>query len=379
MFVKVRQWWKKGRTAFINQYRGLDKAILYSAFILIVCGFFLTLAASPAVAEKTGKPMFHFVFRQAFWIIPTIGVMIAMAISPVRWIRRIAGIILLGGIICMVYVMLFGIRIKGSARWMNIGPVGLQPSEFVKPTFAVVCAWLLASGRLMKKFPGYWLAFLLYGIVAFLLWKQPDFGMLLTVSAIFGAQLFLSGIPWWVVFGLGTLFLGILPIAYLNLEHVRYRLDHFFGSGETEKMYQVEKALETLHNAGWFGKGPGEGIVKSELPDAHTDFILAVSAEEFGFILTALLIGVFAFIILRGFFLVRRENNYFCQIAVAGLLTQIAFQVIVNMGSTLNILPPKGMTLPFISYGGSSMVSVGLAFGFILGLMHNRTLSRGLE
>ena len=137
--------------------------------------------------------------------------------------------------------------------------------------------------------------------------------------------------------------------------------------------------METLHNAGWFGKGPGEGVVKYELPDAHTDFILAVSAEEFGFILTAILIGVFAFIILRGFWLIRKENNYFCQIAVAGLLTQIAFQVIVNMGSTLNLLPTKGMTLPFISYGGSSLVSVGFAFGVILGLIHSRTLSRGLE
>lgn len=363
---------------WISPYRGLDKAILYSAFILILFGFFLTLAASPAVAERTHLPTFHFVIRQAIWIGPAIVAMIFVALCPVRRIRQFAGLILIGGILCMVYILLFEPRTKGAARWMSILGFSIQPSEFVKPAFAVVCAWLLALGRLVKRFPGYILAICLYIVIGALLLAQPDFGMFLTVTAIFGVQLFLSGISWWLIGILGLFGAGILPIAYLTLDHVRYRLDHFLGL-ESGKTYQVEKSLETLHNAGWFGKGPGEGIVKYDLPDAHTDFILAVSAEEFGFILTTLLICVFAFVVIRGFILVRKENNYFCQIAIAGLLTQIAFQVIVNMGSTLNILPTKGMTLPFISYGGSSLVSVGLAFGFILGLIHSRTLSRGLE
>ena len=361
-----------------THYRGLDKSVLYSTFILMVCGFFLTLAASPAVAERNHYATFHFVIRQTIWMIPACLTMIGVALLPVKIIRRLAGLVLLGGILGMIYVLLFGTAIKGASRWMNIGPVGIQPSEFVKPTFAVVCAWLLASGRLIKKFPGYWLAIGLYLVIAFLLFKQPDIGMLLTITAIFFVQLFLSGISWWWVI---SSFLGcvcFLPIAYFSFEHIRYRLDHFLGI-EAGQTYQVEKSLETLHNAGWFGKGPGEGVAKFNLPDAHTDFILAVSAEEFGFLLTAGLVFVFAFVILRGFWLVRKENNYFCQIAVAGLLTQIAFQVIVNMGSTLNLLPTKGMTLPFISYGGSSLVSIGLAFGFILGLIHSRTLSRGLE
>ncbi|MDY6407356.1 MAG: putative peptidoglycan glycosyltransferase FtsW [Pseudomonadota bacterium] len=368
----------KIKSDLMMRYRGLDKTILYGAFILMVCGFFLILAAGPAVAKRTHYPTFHFVIRQALWAIPTLIVMLGVAMLPVKRIRQLSGVILIGGILCMIYILLFAARTKGAARWINIGPIGLQPSEFVKPVFAVVCAWLLASGRLIKKFPGYTIAFILYIVIGFLLFKQPDFGMLLTVTAIFGVQLFLSGISWLLIGGLGIVGAGILPIAYLTLDHVRYRLDHFFGE-ESSKGYQVEKSLETLQNAGWFGKGPGEGIVKYELPDAHTDFIFAVSAEEFGFILTAFLIGVFAVVILRGFWLVRKENNYFCQIAVAGLLTQIAFQVMVNMGSTLNMIPTKGMTLPFISYGGSSLVSMGLAFGFILGLIHSRTLSRGLE
>lgn len=177
---------------------------------------------------------------------------------------------------------------------------------------------------------------------------------------------------------LGGFLVSALVTAYFVFDHVHSRIDRFLNPAKGEA-YQVEKSLETLKNAGWFGKGPGEGVVKYELPDAHTDFIMAVSAEEFGFIITVCLVAVFAFIVLRGFWLMRDENNLFCQIAVGGLLTQIAFQAIVNMGSTLNLLPTKGMTLPFISYGGSSLVSIGFAFGVILCLTKRHTLSRGLE
>lgn len=368
----------KFQTFFINRYRNLDKSILYSAFILILFGVFLTLAASPAVAERNDISSFHFIYRQFIFIVPTIVVLIGTSMLSVQQIRRLSGLVLIGAIVCMIFVLFLGTEIKGAKRWINVFGIGLQPSEFVKPAFAVVCAWLLASGRLIKKFPGYLLAIVLYAIIALLLFFQPDIGMLLTVSAIFGAQLLLSGIPMVVVSILGVAFAGLIPIAYFCFDHVHARIERFLNP-QAGEAYQVEKSLETLQNAGWFGKGPGEGVVKYELPDAHTDFILAVSAEEFGFILTAALVCVFAFILLRGFWLIRQENNYFCQIAVGGLLTQIAFQAIVNMGSTLNLLPTKGMTLPFISYGGSSLVSIGFAFGVILGLIHSRTLSRGLE
>ena len=374
MLSRLRIWHRQLMTA----YRGLDKYILYSTFVLILYGIFLTLAASPAVAERNHYESFHFIKRQFVFFVPAILVLLGTALLSVQHVRRLALVMLICGIGCMVFVLLFGAQIKGAKRWINIMGIGLQPSEFVKPAFAVVCAWLLASGRLIKKFPGYLLAFILYGTVIGLLYLQPDFGMLLTVTAIFGAQFLLSGISKLLMFCFGGFVLGLLPIAYLSFDHVRTRINRFL-SPVAEEAYQVEKSMETLHNAGWFGKGPGEGVVKYDLPDAHTDFILAVSAEEFGFILTALLVGVFAFIILRGFWLIRKENNYFCQIAVAGLLTQIAFQVIVNMGSTLNMLPTKGMTLPFISYGGSSLVSIGFTFGFILALIRSRTLSRGLE
>jgi cell division protein FtsW len=374
----MKRYLKRIKDEITTRYRSLDKSLLYSAFILIGFGIFLTMAASPAVAEKDGYHSFHFIIRQFIFLGPTIFVMLFMALSSVQRIRRLALLILVASLVLMVCVLVIGTDVKGAKRWLNFGFVSLQPSEFMKPAFAVICAWLLASGRLIKKFPGYTLSIILTGIVGGLLYLQPDIGMLMTIGVIFSVQFLLSGIPLFVVVLLGMGLIGLLVVAYFSFSHVHARIDRFFNP-EIGEAYQVEKSMETLHNAGWFGKGPGEGVVKYDLPDAHTDFIVAVSAEEFGFVLTALLIGVFAFILLRGFWLIRKENNYFCQIAVAGLLTQIAFQVIVNIGSTLNLLPTKGMTLPFISCGGSSLVSIGLAYGMILGLIHSRTLSRGLE
>ncbi|MDR2902618.1 MAG: putative lipid II flippase FtsW [Lactobacillales bacterium] len=361
-----------------SRWRSLDKGLLYGIFTLMLFGIFLTLAASPGVAERTRLESFHFIKRQFFFLAPAIATLFLTSLLTFQQIRRLSALILLVSIFSMLYVLLFGMEIKGAQRWIHLLGITIQPSEFAKPAFAVVCAWLLASGRLIKQFPGYLLASGLFILITCLLLGQPDVGMALTIASIFCVQLFLSGIPMALVGILMALFAAFASFAYFFFDHVHARINRFFMA-QAGEAYQVRKSLETLQNAGWFGKGPGEGLVKYELPDAHTDFILAVSAEEFGFILTCLLVGLFLFIILRGFFLIRQENNYFSQIAVGGLLTQIAFQAIVNMGSTLNLLPTKGMTLPFISYGGSSLVSIGFAFGVILGLTRSHTLSRGLE
>lgn len=369
---------EKTRSFIAERFRDINRQLLYAAAVLILYGIFLIFAASPGVAYRTNRETFYFINRQLVFLFPAIVVLFTTAFLSFQQIRRLSFLVLVGAVVCMVYVVLFGTEIQGAKRWLNFFGVGLQPSEFVKPAFAVVCAWLLASGRLIKQFPGYILSIILYGFVALLLLCQPDIGMLATVTGMFAVQLFLSGIPMLLVLILGGGVVSLAIFAYFTFDHVHTRVNRFFNS-DGQEAYQVEKSMETLQNAGWFGKGPGEGIVKYELPDAHTDFILAVSAEEFGFILTALLVCVFAFIVLKGFRLLRQTNNHFCQIAVAGLLTQIAIQAIVNMGSTLNMLPTKGMTLPFISYGGSSLVSIGFAFGIILGLTRCHTLSRGLE
>lgn len=370
---------KRAKSIITERFRDINRQLLYAAIVLILYGVFLIFAASPGVAYRTNRDTFYFINRQLVFLLPTICVLLITACLSFQQIRRLSGIVLVCSVVCMIYVVLFGTEIQGAKRWIYFMGIGLQPSEFAKPAFAVVSAWFLASGRLIKQFPGYTLSFLLYGIVALLLLGQPDIGMLVTVTGMFVAQLFLSGIPILLVCLLGFGAVGMGIFAYFSFDHVYTRVNRFLNPANGQEAYQVEKSMETLQNAGWFGKGPGEGIVKYELPDAHTDFILAVSAEEFGFILTALLVCVFAFIVLKGFRLLRQTNNHFCQIAVAGLLTQIAIQAIVNMGSTLNMLPTKGMTLPFISYGGSSLVSIGFAFGIILGLTRCHTLSRGLE
>ncbi len=368
----------KIQSFFLDRYRSLDRGLLYGGFILILYGILLTFAASPGVAARTDRETFYFIYRQLLFLLPGIMVLFATSFLSFKQIRIVSLLVLVGAMGLMVLIALFGSEIQGSKRWIYMGGLGLQPSEFAKPAFAVICAWLLASGRLIQHFRGYLYSTLLVGMLVILLLNQPDVGMAITVIGIFAVQLFLSGVSMMILTGLAGLLASGAVVIYFSFNHVYERINRFLKLGDSEQSYQVSKSLETLQNAGWFGKGPGEGLVKYELPDAHTDFIMAVSAEELGFILTAFLVCVFAFIVLRGFWLMKQENNHFCQIAIAGLLTQIAIQAIINMGSTLDMLPTKGMTLPFISYGGSSFVSMAFGFGIILGLTRCHTLSRGL-
>jgi len=368
------------RQNIVNQFRSLDRGILYSAGLLMFCGIFLIFAAGPAVAERRADIVdpYHFVKKQLFFMPIALAALICTALLPAKRARHLSFFALVCSIIGMMAVLVFGVHHQGADRWISILGVSIQPSEFAKPTFAVVCAWFLAKGRLIQHSKNTLWAWGLYGILVALLLAQPDVGMTLTISAIFGAELFLSGISMWVVGGLAGLALMAVPVIYFGFSHARARIDAFLNP-EGHNTYQVAKSMETLKNAGWFGKGPGEGIVKYELPDAHTDFILAVSAEEFGFWITSIIILTFCYIVWKGMKLIRTSNRYFVQLAVGGLVTQIAVQAIINMGSTLKILPTKGMTLPFISYGGSSLVSVALCFGLILALTKEHTFSRGLE
>ena len=368
------------RQNIFNQVRSLDRGILYSTCLLIFCGIFLIFATGPAIAERKSdiEDLYYFVKKQLFFMPIAFCTVIFTALLPVKQARRLSFFVLFCSILGMVAVLLFGVQRQGAARWISVLGVSLQPSEFAKPAFAVVCAWFLAKGKLIQHSKNTLWAWGVYAIIAGLLLKQPDLGMTLTVTAIFGAELFLSGISKWLIGGLVGAGIAAAPLAYFTFSHARARIDAFFNS-EGHIPYQVAKSMETLKNAGWFGKGPGEGIVKYELPDAHTDFILAVSAEEFGFVITSVIILTFCYVIWKGMQLVRTSNRYFVQLAVGGLITQIAMQAIINMGSTLKLLPTKGMTLPFISYGGSSLVSVALCVGLILALTKEHTFSRGLE
>ena len=365
-----------------SQFRSLDRGILLSALLLMFCGIFLIFAAGPAVAERRADidaaDTYHFVRKQLFFMPLGLGALIFTALLSVKQAKHFSFLVLFGSIVGMAGVLVFGTHHQGAARWISIAGVSIQPSEFAKPAFAVVCAWLLAKGRLIQHSKHTLWAWGIFFLIVGLLLLQPDLGMTLTISAIFGVELFVSGISKWLVGGLVGLGMAAVPTAYFCFSHARARIDAFLNP-EGHNTYQVAKSMETLKNAGWFGKGPGEGIVKYDLPDAHTDFILAVSAEEFGFLITALIVLTFAYVVWKGTKLIRESNRYFVQLAVSGLIAQIAVQSIINMGSTLKILPTKGMTLPFISYGGSSLISVAFCFGLILALTKEHTFSRGLE
>ena len=369
--------WARTDTSLVGRWWWtIDRWLLAALIVIGVIGVIITLAASPAVATRIGLDTFYFARRQMVFIAAALVVMVMVSFLSLRGVRRLAALTTLGAIILMVATLIFGVEIKGATRWLQLGGPSLQPSEFVKPGFAVLAAWLFSMRSLDDRFPGYSLSIGLYVVVAGLLLLQPDVGMTLVVSAIWGVQFFVAGLPLIFVAGLVALALGGSVGAYFMFDHVRLRVDRFrdpdVGSG-----FQVERSLDAFRNGGWAGRGPGEGHVKEVLPDAHADFIFAVLGEEFGLIACLVVVVLFLFVVLRGFSRVFKDQDLFVLLAVAGLLTQFALQALINMASTVNLMPPKGMTLPLISYGGSSTLALGLGLGMVLALTRLRTGAEG--
>ena len=355
----------------------IDRFFLVAFILLMGIGFMLSFAASPAVAERIGLDSFHFVERHAFFIIPSLAVMIGLSFLTPRQVRRTAIILLLISLAMMVLALFVGVEVKGSRRWIGIGAFSIQPSEFMKPAFVVVCAWLFAEHARQPEIPGNLFAIILFGIVAALLVAQPDLGQTILTSVVWGGMFFMAGMPWLWIFLLGGCGVGGMVAAYYLLPHVTARFDKFL-TGEGDR-FQIETAHEAILQGGWFGQGPGEGVVKRILPDSHTDFIFSVAAEEFGIIFCMALVAIFAFVVLRGLNHAFKEGNDFNRFAVAGLVLQIGMQSMINIGVNLELMPAKGMTLPLISYGGSSMIAIGVTAGFILALTRHRPEKRAQE
>lgn len=349
----------------------VDRWLLTAVGMLIIIGIFLTFSASPAISERIGIGTYYFVKRQIVFLVASLFVMFFISLLNPKYIRRISAFVFLASIALMFAIPIIGTELNGAARWINIGGFSLQPSEFIKPTFAVIAAQIFATGCTSENFPSIWISSFLYALVAGLLLIQPDVGMTLVVSAVWGIQFFLAGLPMAMVVLMIVGGLSSIVGAYFVFPHVESRVDRFLDS-ETGANYQVQKALQAFNNGGLFGRGPGEGSVKEVLPDAHTDFILAVAGEEFGVILCLILVVLFAFILIRGFSIVFKETNLFIMLAVAGILSQIGLQAIINMASTLHLMPTKGMTLPFVSYGGSSYLSTAIGIGIVLALTKRR-------
>jgi cell division protein FtsW len=349
----------------------IDRWMVVAILALVALGVVFTLAASPAVANRLSLDSFHFVYRQAVFLVPALLIMFGVSLCDARQVRRVAGLVFFGGLLFMVATLLIGPEIKGATRWLTIGRFSLQPSEFVKPAFVVLVAWMFAEGARTRSVPGVAVAFLLYAMFVSLLVLQPDFGQASLVTLVFGGLFFMVGISWFWIISLGAAGIGGAITAYNMVPHVASRVDRFMdpASGDT---YQIDRAMEAVRAGGLLGRGPGEGSVKRILPDAHTDFIFAVAAEEFGVLAGMLIIGLFSFIVIRTLIRALDETDLFIQLAVSGLTLLIGVQALINLSVNLNLMPAKGMTLPFISYGGSSLLSLALATGMLLSLTRRR-------
>jgi cell division protein FtsW len=349
----------------------VDRWSLGALVVLIAFGAVMSMAASPAVAERLGYAPLHFAERQLVTVPFALAIMFGASLWSPRTIRRVAFVGFAIAIALLALTFVVGVEIKGARRWVNLPGLSLQPSEFVKPTFAIVAAWLFAEQQERPGFPGNAISIALFLGLVVMLVKQPDLGMAVVVASVWFAQFFMAGLRlYWVVAG-AIAGLGGFVGAYLWLPHVTSRINRFLDPAAGDS-YQVDRSIEAFVNGGLWGRGPGEGTVKDVLPDAHADFVFAVAGEEFGLFVCVVIVGVFAFIVLRGFSRLLQEGNLFVLLAATGLLVQFGLQAIINMASTLHLIPTKGMTLPFLSYGGSSMLALALGMGMMLALTRRR-------
>ena len=349
----------------------VDRVLLTAILILAGTGFVLSLAASPAVALKKGLAAFHFVERHAVFSLLGAAIMLAVSMMQPRQLRRLALIIFVLAISLMISVLITGEEINGARRWVRFLGFSLQPSELAKPAFVTLAAWAFAEVQRQVEMPARFVAVALWATFAALLLMQPDVGQTFLISTIWGTLFVLSGQPlsWAAVFAaIGSV--GLAG-AYFSLDYVRLRVDRFLGAGGDEYS-QTARALQSFIEGGFLGRGPGEGTIKTALPDAHTDFIFAVVAEEYGAIACLAIVALFAIIVLRAYFRTFTETDPFARLAVAGLTMMFGLQASINMGVNVGLLPAKGMTLPFISAGGSSLLSVFLTMGMILALTRRR-------
>src|ERR1700690_3720440 len=338
---------------------------------LILGGIILSLAASPPVATRIGLDPFHLLSRHVLFLLPSFIVLIGVSFMSPRHIRRSALIVFAVSIALIVATLLIGPEVKGSRRWITLLGVNIQASESAKPAFVVLAAWLFAESARRPELPATSMALTLLLTLVSLLVMEPDFGQTMLILMVWGALFFIAGMRMIWVMGLAGAAAAGLFGAYLLVPHVAGRIKRFMNpaSGDT---FQVDTAMEAFGNGGWFGLGPGEGIAKRSLPDSHTDFVFAVAAEEFGIILCLVLLALFAFVVIRALSRAYATEDVFARFAASGLAILFGVQAGINMSVNLQLIPAKGMTLPFISYGGSSMISLAYGVGMLLALTRQR-------
>ncbi|WP_407050326.1 putative lipid II flippase FtsW [Methyloraptor flagellatus] len=372
------------RSNFAEWWWTVDRSLIAAGIVLLIGGLVLSFAASPPVAERIGvADSFYFVKRHMFFFALALPVMIGVTFLSPRAIRRTALVMFGIGVLMLVATLFIGQEVKGARRWITLAGMSVQPSEFVKPAFIIVVAWLFADRQRRPEIPGHIFATLLLAVVLALLIAQPDIGQTLLTASAWAAVFFVAGMPlFWVMVGLGVAG-GGLYAAYMFVPHVTSRVNHFLekirgegkaipGQPKSAGDFQAQQAHDSFLSGGWFGRGPGEGTVKRMLPDSHTDYIFAVVGEEYGIITCAVLAAVFAFIVFRGLWHANREEDPFIRYAIVGLVVLIGVQSGINMAVNLQLMPAKGMTLPFISYGGSSLLAIAFEMGALIALTRRR-------
>ena len=350
----------------------VDRWMLGVIAVLIAIGVVMSFAASPAAAARMniGDP-FHFAVRQCVFAVAAAAILIGVSMLDVKGVRRGAFVIWLAAIAVMIALPLIGHNAKGATRWLEFGGFTFQPSEYMKPALVILVAWMFSEGQKGQGVPGVSIAFVLYVVSIGLLLIQPDVGQTVLITVAFGAAFWMAGVPMSWVMLLGGAAVTGLGSTYLLFPHVASRVDRFLSPDKADT-HQVDAAAIAQAAGGVFGRGPGEGVMKRHVPDLHTDFIYSVGAEEYGLIFSLLLISLFAFVVIRGLYRSMKLSDPFEQVAAAGLFVLVGLQTIINVAVNLNLIPTKGMTLPFISYGGSSMLAMGLTLGLALALTRRR-------
>ena len=362
---------REQRTPLSEWWWTVDRLLVAAFITLMLGGVILSLAASPPVAARIGLDPFHFFNRHVLFLVPSLIVMLGVSFLSPRQVRRTALVVFTVSILLVLATLLFGPEVKGAKRWITILGINIQASESLKPAFVVLVAWLFAESAKRPEMPATSMALGLLLMTVTLLVLEPDFGQTMLILMVWGTLFFIAGMRMIWVFGLmGAGAVGLFG-AYMMVPHVAGRIKRFMdhASGDT---FQVDTAMEAFTHGGWFGQGPGEGTVKRILPDSHTDFVFAVAAEEFGIILCLALLALFAFIVIRALSRAYASEDMFARFAAAGLAIMFGIQASINMAVNLHLMPAKGMTLPFISYGGSSMISLAYGVGMLLALTRQR-------
>ena len=352
---------------FYNWWRSIDRKIFITTIILIFIGCLISFGATPSIAIKYGLEPYYFVKKHLIFTPVAFFFIFFTSLFSKVGIKRFFLFIFLISIFFIFYSFFIGIESKGSIRWVYFFGYSFQPSEFLKVSFIIICAWIFSSKNQLKLINNQIFSFILYLFVSGLILYQPDFSMFIIISSVYFGQLFINGLKWKWVIACSFFFSFVVFVTYFLLSNVKIRIDNFFDPS-TGDNYQISKSLQAIKEGGLFGKGPGMGTVKDNLPDAHTDFIFSVIAEEFGFISCLFVIIFFIYLIFKIYKRVKNEKHLFIILSVSGLVIQLGSQIFVNIGSTIGLIPTTGTTLPFISYGGSSMISTALNIGVILAL-----------